>query len=75
MGIMHRDIKPQNVLMTSRQSDGIPKIADFGLSVLLGPNESADDTVGSPGYAAPQVYLSETYTKKADVWSLGVLLY
>lgn len=69
---MHRDIKPDNILL----HNGSIKIADFG---FCKPLESKEDMVqtmlGSPIYMAPEVIKGEVYTNKADIWSLGVVLY
>jgi len=75
--IIHRDIKPENLLLSG---DGIVKISDFGVSLIL---ESADDeplkrTVGSPAFLAPELCASETPRMNGpaiDVWSLGITLY
>ncbi|AYU81537.1 protein kinase, putative [Leishmania donovani] len=73
--MLHRDIKGANVLLTST---GLIKIGDFGFS------HQYDDTVsgvvantfcGTPYYLAPELWNNQRYSKKADVWSLGVLLY
>lgn len=70
--IMHRDLKPSNILF----NDGIVKIADFGFCKLLeNNNEMAKTMVGSPLYMAPEVLKGLDYDKKADIWSLGVILY
>jgi eukaryotic-like serine/threonine-protein kinase len=71
--IVHRDIKPGNVLVTA---DGIPKLIDFGLASDLG----ADMTVNTmraftPGYASPEQSLGQPVTVASDVYSLGALLY
>ena len=69
---MHRDIKPDNILM----HNGSVKMADFG---FCKPLENANDLVqtmlGSPIYMAPEVIKGEIYTMKADIWSVGVVLY
>ncbi|CAD8129835.1 unnamed protein product [Paramecium sonneborni] len=70
--IMHRDLKPENILF----SNGIAKIADFGFSKLLDDlNYSANHTkLGTPLYAAPEITTGK-YSSKADIWSLGIILY
>lgn len=70
-GIVHRDIKPQNI-MVSR--DGVYKLGDFGIA------KNADKTVsgtkiGTFKYMAPEVYNNQPYGSRADVYSLGMVLY
>ena len=69
---MHRDLKPGNILL----NNGIIKIADFGFCKTLNSSDDMVQTMlGSPIYMAPEVLKGETYTMKADIWSLGVVLY
>lgn len=78
-GVVHRDIKPDNILMAV---DGSVKIADFGLSRILG-NESQKDlltgthqVMGTPRYMAPeQLEGSHGVDHRADIYSLGVVFY
>ena len=70
--IMHRDIKPENILI----HNGTLKVADFGFCKPLEHQDGMAKTMlGSPIYMAPEVLKGEAYTMKADVWSLGVVLY
>lgn len=69
-----RDLKPENFLLTSAESEGELKLTDFGLSVFFKPGERFRDLVGSPYYVAPEV-LRKDYSHEADMWSLGVILY
>ena len=72
MGIVHRDIKPENIMIT-RGND--VKLIDFGLSKNSGITHGSMHTIaGTPYYMAPEV-LKGSYNEKADMWSLGVLLY
>ena len=72
-GILHRDLKPANIFLTSSK---ILKIGDFGVSRWLDPERGTADTVcGSPSYMAPEVTRGERYDHRADLWSLGCVLY
>lgn len=77
-GIIHRDLKPQNILLsyTSRRKTGIRiKIADFGFARYLQSNMMAATLCGSPMYMAPEVIMSQHYDAKADLWSIGTVIY
>ena len=78
-GIVHRDIKPENILLNSA---GQPKIADFGLSKLVGKKEAefslteTHQVMGTPRYMAPeQMQETRSVDHRADIFSLGVLFY
>lgn len=73
-GILHRDLKPDNVLMTHH---GIPKVADFGLAnrVQLHAGEAVSDLVGTPAYMAPELFQGIPAAPVSDVYSLGVTYY
>lgn len=71
--VMHRDIKPANILI---YKDRTIKLADFGLSRLLSATtDNACSLVGTPYYMSPERLNQKMYTFKADIWSLGCLLY
>ncbi|XP_056138986.1 serine/threonine-protein kinase ULK2 [Lampris incognitus] len=80
-GIIHRDLKPQNILLSyvgrKRSSlNGIRiKIADFGFARYLQSNMMAATLCGSPMYMAPEVIMSQSYDAKADLWSIGTVIY
>jgi len=54
-GIVHRDLKLENVMMTEQKDSAHPKIVDFGLSKIIGPDETANEPFGTLGYVAPEV--------------------
>ena len=75
--IIHRDIKPGNVLV---KKDGEPKLLDFGIAKLLNSGDDGDITVAverrlTPTYAAPEQAAGKSVTIATDVYSLGALLY
>lgn len=70
--IMHRDMKPDNIFF----HNGLIKLGDFGFCKNLNSAEDMARTMlGSPIYMAPEVLKGEIYSNKADIWSLGVVLY
>jgi calcium/calmodulin-dependent protein kinase I len=73
--ICYRDLKPENILMASDDDSADLKIVDFGLSKIIGPNESSLDPFGTLSYVAPEVLLQKPYGKEVDMWSLGVITY
>jgi tetratricopeptide (TPR) repeat protein len=66
-GIVHRDVKPDNVLYV----DGHAKVVDFGLSIAR--EHSTDEIAGSLAYLAPEILLGDPATERSDLWSIGVL--
>ncbi|ESU36847.1 Kinase, NEK [Giardia duodenalis] len=70
--VIHRDIKPGNVFLTR---DGSIKLGDFGLCRSLGELSQAKTNVGTPLYMAIEVLQKQSYTEKADIWSLGCVIY
>ena len=74
-GIAHRDLKPENILMCDNSNESELKIVDFGLSKIIGPNETSLDPFGTLSYVAPEVLLQKPYGKEVDLWSLGVIVY
>src|SRR5208283_1909044 len=83
-GIVHRDLKPANLFLT-RRTDGAPlvKVLDFGISKIQpltaareGRSIETTSIMGSPGYMAPeQMRSTRDVDARADVWSLGTVLY
>ena len=79
-GLIHRDIKPANVWLESRSSKGAPrvKILDFGLARSTADNTGLTQMgtiMGTPSYMAPEQARGKTVDGRADLWSLGVMLY
>jgi Ca2+-binding EF-hand superfamily protein len=74
-GIIHRDIKLQNILLTDKNDNPVIKISDFGLSKVTGSKERVSDCLGTLNFSAPEVVSRSGYNNKVDIWSLGVLLY
>ncbi len=69
--ILHRDIKPQNIFVAP---DGTYKLGDFGIAKVVEQTTSGTKT-GTYQYMAPEVYNNEPYGPKADIYSLGLVLY
>ncbi|MBQ1319332.1 MAG: Stk1 family PASTA domain-containing Ser/Thr kinase [Solobacterium sp.] len=73
-GIIHRDIKPQNVIV---KSDGSIKILDFGIALAKGSMQltQANNVMGSVHYLAPELARGEPATVQSDIYALGIVLY
>ncbi|KAK3085030.1 hypothetical protein FSP39_023107 [Pinctada imbricata] len=80
-GIVHRDMKPQNILLCHSGKSNAPaneirlKIADFGFARFLQDGVMAATLCGSPMYMAPEVIMSLQYDAKADLWSIGTIVF
>lgn len=71
--IMHRDIKPKNILLTNKRR--ILKIADFGFAKKCNQQSLYDTVCGSPLYMAPEIMNNNMYNNQTDLWSIGMILY
>jgi len=71
-GFVHRDLKPANILMTG---DGQPRVLDFGIAQAIGERTATAGVAGTPLYMAPEHRRGDDVDVRADVFSLGVVLY
>lgn len=72
LGVVHRDIKPDNLLFDSH---GNLKLSDFGSAVWSRGGKAIEGIVGTPYYVAPEVLMGRLYDEKVDLWSAGVIMY
>ncbi len=75
LNIIHRDVKPDNVLVGA---DGAPKLTDFGVARLVSEGTRLTGTgtqIGTPFYMSPEAWQGQPLDAQADVWSLGIMLY
>lgn len=77
LGIVHRDIKAENLMLVSTDCpDNLRvKLIDFGYSTTLSRLSATDSFLGSPGYLAPEIRQHRSYSKTVDIWAVGVLIH
>lgn len=73
--VIHRDIKPQNLLLSEYSPNATIKFADFGFAKYLQEASMAQTPCGTPLYMAPEIFEMKEYDAKADVWSIGCVLF
>ena len=74
-GIVHRDLKLENIMMSDVTNYAKPKLVDFGLARIISPNETATEPFGTLGYVAPEVLKKKPYSFSCDVWSIGCIMH
>jgi len=74
-GIIHRDLKPGNLLIATEDGVSRLKITDFTFARFIEPGDLATTLVGTPLYMAPEIFDVHRYTDKADLWSIGIIVY
>jgi non-specific serine/threonine protein kinase len=73
LGIIHRDVKPQNILLAT---DGTPRLSDFGVAYYMRrPRITGDEMAGTIAYMPPESIESKPVDERTDIWSLGVVLF
>ena len=73
--LIHRDLKPQNLLLSAPGPSGVLKIGDFGFARYMQQQDLAETLCGSPLYMAPEILSFNKYDAKADLWSVGAIMF
>lgn len=73
--IVHCDLKPENVLLSSDSEFPQVKLCDFGFARIIGEKSFRRSVVGTPAYLAPEVLRNKGYNRSLDMWSVGVIIY
>ena len=71
-GYIHRDLKPENICLEENQ---VIKIIDFGTARKFTKGKKLRQVIGTPFYMAPEIFNEKKYNEKADIWSLGIVMY
>ncbi|KAI1111773.1 kinase-like domain-containing protein [Nemania sp. NC0429] len=72
---VHRDLKPMNILVSQQGPQWLVKVADFGIAKHTDGTAAATHGIGTPGYMAPELFGSTSYTAAVDVWALGAVAF
>mmetsp|Transcript_19055 Transcript_19055/g.43381 ORF Transcript_19055/g.43381 Transcript_19055/m.43381 type:complete len:333 (-) Transcript_19055:289-1287(-) len=73
--IAHRDLKPENIFLLNEDDDTSIKIGDFGFAKRVAKPKSLSTSCGTLSYMAPELIRRQLYDERADIWSIGVILY
>jgi calcium-dependent protein kinase len=73
--ICHRDIKPHNLLLESKEGKTFIKLCDFGTAKLFNKDKYFKDIMGTPYFMAPEVIKGSPYNYKVDIWSIGIMTF
>ncbi|XP_042866498.1 serine/threonine-protein kinase D3-like isoform X2 [Penaeus japonicus] len=73
--IVHCDLKPENVLLSTDSDFPQVKLCDFGFARIIGEKSFRRSVVGTPAYLAPEVLRNKGYNRSLDMWSVGVITY
>ncbi|KAJ8723604.1 hypothetical protein PYW07_007584 [Mythimna separata] len=73
--IVHCDLKPENVLLSTDEEFPQVKLCDFGFARIIGEKSFRRSVVGTPAYLAPEVLRNKGYNRSLDMWSVGVIIY